>query len=102
MSGANKFMGGIQLFIDVGASRRFTITPDRLRKDITPRTRAFVFNSRSNPIGTTDAHEIYSELCLVYGVVGNNHIANMMAKAPIAINTPITIRMVIRHDSGVV
>ena len=46
-----KLVGGVPVFIDAGAASGFKITPEQLRAAITPRTRAFVFNSPSNPTG---------------------------------------------------
>lgn len=52
-----KLVGGVPVFIDAGAASGFKITPEQLRAAITPRTRAFVFNSPSNPTGAAYSPE---------------------------------------------
>jgi len=44
--------GGRSVFVDAAECDGFKVTPDSLAAAITPRTRALVMNSPSNPIGT--------------------------------------------------
>jgi aspartate aminotransferase len=60
-----KLVGGVPVFIDAGAASGFKITPDQLRTAITPRTRAFVFNSPSNPTGAAYSPEETDALAAV-------------------------------------
>ena len=60
-----KLVGGVPVFIDAGAASGFKITPDQLRAAITPRTRAFVFNSPSNPTGAAYSPEETDALAAV-------------------------------------
>ncbi len=56
-----KMLGGKPVFIDTFDSN-FKITPDKLLKSITPRTKAVLFNSPSNPTGAVYSAEEYEEL----------------------------------------
>ena len=60
-----KLVGGGPVFIDAGAASGFKITPEQLRAAITPRTRAFVFNSPSNPTGAAYSPEETDALAAV-------------------------------------
>ena len=60
-----KLVGGVPVFIDAGAASGFKITPEQLRAAITPRTRAFVFNSPSNPTGAAYSPEETDALAAV-------------------------------------
>lgn len=46
-----KLADGVPVIISAGAETDYKITPEQLRKAITPKTRLFVFNSPSNPSG---------------------------------------------------
>ena len=46
-----KLADGVPIIISAGAETDYKITPEQLRKAITPKTRLFVFNSPSNPSG---------------------------------------------------
>ncbi len=46
-----KLAGGTPVFIETGSESGFKITPEQLASKITPRTRAVVINSPSNPTG---------------------------------------------------
>ena len=43
--------GATPVIVTAGQDQRFKITPDQLKKALTPRTRLFVINSPSNPTG---------------------------------------------------
>jgi aspartate aminotransferase len=43
--------GGTPVFVSAGAETKFKITPDALRKAITPKTKWVIINSPSNPTG---------------------------------------------------
>ena len=60
-----KLVDGVPVFIDAGAASGFKITPDQLRQALTPRTRAFVFNSPSNPTGAAYSPEETDALAAV-------------------------------------
>ena len=60
-----KLVGGVPVFIDAGAASGFKITPEQLRAALTPRTRAFVFNSPSNPTGAAYSPEETDALAAV-------------------------------------
>ena len=47
-----KLAGGVPKTIFAGQENDFKITPDQLRKTITPKTRLLIINSPSNPTGT--------------------------------------------------
>jgi len=44
--------GGNSVYIDTGIEQDFKVTPAQIEKAITPRTKAFLFNSPSNPTGS--------------------------------------------------
>ena len=46
-----KLCGGVAVIVEADVGSGYRITPDQLRAALTPRTRAFVFNSPSNPTG---------------------------------------------------
>lgn len=46
-----KLAGGTPVILPTTSNHQFKITPEQLKKAITPRTRAFVLNSPSNPTG---------------------------------------------------
>ncbi|MFB2769018.1 pyridoxal phosphate-dependent aminotransferase [Pelatocladus sp. BLCC-F211] len=43
--------GGVSVIVPTDASTGYKITPDQLRKSITPKTKLFILNSPSNPTG---------------------------------------------------
>ncbi|UCD76049.1 MAG: pyridoxal phosphate-dependent aminotransferase [Phycisphaerales bacterium] len=45
--------GGVPVEVPASVDNDFRITPEQLERAITPRTRAMIFNSPSNPCGTT-------------------------------------------------
>lgn len=46
-----KLAGGVPVIVPTDAASGYKITPEQLRKAITPNTKLFVFNSPSNPTG---------------------------------------------------
>ncbi|MBH8566468.1 pyridoxal phosphate-dependent aminotransferase [Nostoc sp. CENA67] len=44
-------VGGVSVIVHTDASTGYKITPDQLRKAITPKTKLFILNSPSNPTG---------------------------------------------------
>ncbi len=64
--------GGVPVIIDTDADADFKITPEQLKNSITPRTRAVVINSPSNPTGaayTFDELKALSEVILEAGIL---------------------------------
>ncbi len=47
-----RLVGGVPVFVEAGVSQEFKITSQQLESALSPKTRAFVFNSPSNPSGT--------------------------------------------------
>ena len=47
-----KLVGGVPVFVEAGVDQEFKITPQQLEGALSPKTRALVFNSPSNPSGT--------------------------------------------------
>ena len=47
-----KMADGTPVFIDAGIETDFKVTPEQVEAAITPRTKAFLFNSPSNPTGS--------------------------------------------------
>lgn len=60
-----RFAGGEAVIVDGPESQGFKITADQLRKAVTPRTRAVVLNSPSNPTGAVYTAEELAELAKV-------------------------------------
>ena len=52
-----KLTGATPVILDTDDETEFKVTPDQLRKAITPRTRLFILNSPSNPTGTVYSPE---------------------------------------------
>jgi aspartate aminotransferase len=52
-----RFCAGVPVVIETDVSSGYKITPEQLTAALTPRTRAFVFNSPSNPTGTVYTSE---------------------------------------------
>ncbi|HPB31831.1 MAG TPA: pyridoxal phosphate-dependent aminotransferase [Candidatus Sumerlaeota bacterium] len=46
-----KAAGGVPVYIEAGIATEFKITPEQLKKSITPKTCALILNSPSNPTG---------------------------------------------------
>src|SRR6266481_804158 len=57
-----KLAGAKPVIVETDDKTEFKITPDQLRKAITPRTRLFILNSPSNPTGTVYTTEEIKEL----------------------------------------
>ena len=67
-----KLAGAKPVIVETDDKTEFKITPDQLRKAITPRTRLFILNSPSNPTGTVYTTEEIKELgdiCVEKGVL---------------------------------
>lgn len=47
-----RFLGGNPVFVSINADEDFQLDPEKVRKAITPRTRAILVNSPANPTGT--------------------------------------------------
>lgn len=52
-----KVCGGVSVFIEGHKENHFKITPDDLKKVITPKTKLLIFNSPSNPTGAVYTEE---------------------------------------------
>lgn len=52
-----KVCGGVSVFIEGHKENHFKITPDDLKKAITPKTKLLIFNSPSNPTGAVYTEE---------------------------------------------
>ena len=52
-----KAAGGKSVFIETSVNTEFKITPEQLKKAVTPRTRLFILNSPSNPTGAVYTRE---------------------------------------------
>ncbi|MDQ3072794.1 MAG: pyridoxal phosphate-dependent aminotransferase [Bacteroidota bacterium] len=61
-----KLAGGKSVFISTDVQSRFKINPQQLEAAITPRTRAFLFSSPSNPTGTVYSHDELAVLAQVF------------------------------------
>ncbi len=51
------FSGGVNIVIDTTVESDFKITPEQLEAAITPKTRAFLFSSPSNPTGSVYTYD---------------------------------------------
>jgi len=70
-----KMADGNPVFVDAGIETDFKVTPEQIEAAITPRTKAFLFNSPSNPTGSVyskeelkaiaDVFEKYPEIVIV-------------------------------------
>ncbi len=60
-----KYSGGKPVFIEGSEDRGFKITPEQLKKAITPKTKLFMLNSPSNPIGSIYSKDDLKELAKV-------------------------------------
>jgi len=57
--------GGEPVIVETGEDTGFKLYPDQLRQAITPRTRAFLINSPSNPTGAAYSESELAALCEV-------------------------------------
>jgi aspartate aminotransferase len=67
-----KLAGAKPVIVETTDKTEFKITPDQLRKAITPRTRLFILNSPSNPTGTVYTPEeikALGDICVEKGVL---------------------------------
>ena len=67
-----KLAGATPVVIETTDKTEFKVTPDALRRAITPRTRLFVLNSPSNPTGsvyTPDEIKALGDICVEKGVL---------------------------------
>lgn len=56
---------GVPVIVQTSLSNNFQITPDQLKKSITPKTKVFIFNSPSNPTGAAYSKKDIEALCEV-------------------------------------
>ncbi|WP_242698383.1 pyridoxal phosphate-dependent aminotransferase [Bacillus sp. SD088] len=66
-----KLAGGVPVYVDGEEQQDFKITPEQLEEAITPKTKAFILNSPSNPTGmlyTKDELVALGEICLKHQV----------------------------------
>jgi len=61
-----KLAQGTNVFIPAGIDQNFKITPEQLEAAITPKTRAFLFSSPSNPTGSIYSKEELKALAQVF------------------------------------
>jgi aspartate aminotransferase len=67
-----KLAGAKPVIVETSDKTEFKITPDVLRRTITPRTKLFIFNSPSNPTGsvyTPDEIKALGDVCVEKGVL---------------------------------
>jgi aspartate aminotransferase len=67
-----KLAGAKPVIVETSDKTEFKITPDVLRRTITPRTRLFIFNSPSNPTGsvyTPEEIKALGDVCVEKGVL---------------------------------
>ncbi|WP_018660348.1 pyridoxal phosphate-dependent aminotransferase [Heyndrickxia acidiproducens] len=67
-----KLAEGKPVFVEGKEANRFKITPEQLEDAITPRTKAFILNSPSNPTGmiyTREELEKIGEVCLAHHIL---------------------------------
>jgi aspartate aminotransferase len=61
-----KMADGKPVFVDTGIETDFKVTPEQVEAAITPRTKAFLFNSPSNPTGSVYTKEELKALADVF------------------------------------
>ncbi len=61
-----KMADGTAVFVDAGIDTDFKVTPEQVEAAITPRTKAFLFNSPSNPTGSVYSKEELKALADVF------------------------------------
>jgi aspartate aminotransferase len=59
------FAGGKPVYIQATEKQNFKITPEQLKKAITPKTKAFILNSPSNPTGMLYSKEELTQLAKI-------------------------------------
>ncbi|EPR27655.1 pyridoxal phosphate-dependent aminotransferase [Geobacillus zalihae] len=67
-----KLAGGVPVYVEGLEENDFKMTPDQLKQAITPRTKAVIINSPSNPTGmiyTAEELKALGEVCLAHGVL---------------------------------
>ncbi|NNU83943.1 pyridoxal phosphate-dependent aminotransferase [Geobacillus sp. BMUD] len=67
-----KLAGGIPVYVEGLEENNFKMTPEQLKAAITPRTKAVILNSPSNPTGmiyTAEELKVLGEVCLAHGVL---------------------------------
>ena len=78
--------GGLPVFLPVGAQEGFKLTPEKLVKTFTPKTRLFILNAPSNPTGVSYTQEELDALvdcCVKKGVcVASDEIYDRVVYAP--------------------
>ena len=78
--------GATPVFLPVGAKEGFKLTPDKLAKTITPKTRLLILNAPSNPTGVSYSQEELDALldcCVKKGVlVASDEIYDRIVYAP--------------------
>lgn len=60
-----KYSGGVPVFIDTDEASGFKITPEQLKAAISPKTKAFLINTPSNPTGSIYSKEELTALAEV-------------------------------------
>lgn len=61
-----KLSGGTPVIIDTGIETDFKVTPAQIENAITKNTKAFLFNSPSNPTGSVYSHEELNDIARVF------------------------------------
>ena len=78
--------GGVPVFLPVSAKEAFKLTPERIVKAITPKTRLFILNAPSNPTGASYSPEEFDalvECCVKKGVcVASDEMYDRIVYAP--------------------
>ena len=67
-----KIADAIPVFVQTTEEEEFKITPEKLEKAITPRTRLLILNSPNNPTGTVysaDELKALGEVCIKHGIL---------------------------------
>ncbi|QHN49632.1 pyridoxal phosphate-dependent aminotransferase [Geobacillus stearothermophilus] len=67
-----KLAGGVPVYVEGLEQHDFKITPEQLKQAITPRTKAVIINSPSNPTGmiyTAEELKALGDVCLEYGLL---------------------------------
>lgn len=100
-----KLCGAVPVIIDGDESRSFKLTVDQIAKAITPKTRALIFNSPSNPGGFTYSPEDVAAIAKVVAgkdiivfsdemydrlIYGNQRFMSFAAASPEAYNQTLT------------
>jgi aspartate aminotransferase len=78
--------GGVPVFLPAGAKEGFKLTPEKLARAITPKTRLVILNAPSNPTGASYSQEELDALvdcCVKQGVaVASDEIYDRIVYAP--------------------